>query len=183
MSNYRLTFIIALLLLFACAAAAAAAAPHARAAAHTFHTSLMSMEYNSQEQLVEISLQVFSHDLENILTRRNGRKVRIDKTPDATTLILAYLQDTVNLKNGAGETKSLSWVGMETKADRVWLYFETKMPEGLSGAQLRNRIFFDLLDNQINLVHLKDANKKTDLVFKPGDNFKPLFEAANIEKP
>lgn len=173
MSNYTRAFIVALLLLFL-----SAAAPPSSAAAHTFHTSLMSIEYNNQEQLVEISLQVFSHDLENILTRRNGRKVRLDKTPNATALILAYLQDTVNLKNGAGETKSLVWVGMESKADRVWLYFETKMPEGLSGAQLRNRIFFDLLDDQINLVHLKDADKKSDLVFKPGDTFKPLFETA-----
>jgi hypothetical protein len=173
MSNFTRAFIILSLSLFI-----SAAAPQGLAAAHTFHTSLMSIEYNRQEQLVEISLQVFSHDLENILTRRNGKKVRIDKTPDATTLILAYLQEAVNLKNSAGETKHLSWVGMETKADRVWLYFESKMPEGLSGAQLRNRIFFDLLDDQVNLVHLKDEDKKSDLVFKPGDAFKPLFETA-----
>lgn len=149
----------------------------AAAAAHTFHTSLMSLEYNHQEQLLEISLQVYTHDLETILTRRAaGKEVRLDKTPDAATLIFAYLKDSITLKNGAGETKSLSWVGMEAQADRVWLYFEAKMPEGLIGAQLRNRLFFELLEDQLNLVHLKDEDKKNDLTFKPGDDFKPLLE-------
>ncbi len=40
------------------------------AGAHTFHTSLMRMEYNEDEKLVEISVQVFAHDLEEILGRR-----------------------------------------------------------------------------------------------------------------
>ncbi|HEV7843988.1 MAG TPA: DUF6702 family protein [Pyrinomonadaceae bacterium] len=144
-------------------------------AAHTFHTSLMSMEYNSSEQLLEISLQVYTHDLENALTRRRGQHVLIDKTPDAPALILAYLQEAVNLKNSAGDVKPFAWVGMEAQSDRVLLYFEARMPEGITGALLRNRIFFDLLDDQINLVHLKQEDKKSDLVFKPGDGFKPLF--------
>lgn len=147
-------------------------------AAHTFHTSLMSMEYNREEQSVEITVQVFSHDLEDILSRRNHRNVRLGKTPDAPALINAYLGEAVNLKNGAGQQKAFSWVGMETQADRVWLYIEASMPEGLDGAQLRNRIFFDLLDDQVNLVHLKDGERKNDLVFKPGDGFKPLFAPA-----
>jgi hypothetical protein len=171
MSRQRHTLIKLLLVLLACAAASP------RATAHTFHTSLMSVEYNHQEQLVEISIQVFSHDLEDILSKRKGRHVRLDKSPDAELLTFAYLREAVNLKNAAGEVKSLDWVGMETRADSVWLYIEAKMPEGLSGAQLRDRIFFDLLADQVNLVHLKDEDKKSDLVFKPGDTFKAFFEA------
>ncbi len=168
MNTRRRLLITLLLLLCACVA------PLPRAAAHTFHTSLMSMEYNRQEQLLEISVQVFTHDLESILTRRQRRSVRLDKTPDAAALTFAYLQEAVNLKNAAGETKPLTWVGMEAKAKSTMLYFEIKLPEGLDGAQLRNRLFFDLLDDQVNISHLKDAGKKHTLVFKPGDAFKPL---------
>ncbi|HEX8000187.1 MAG TPA: DUF6702 family protein [Pyrinomonadaceae bacterium] len=174
MNKHQRTLITTLLLSAFCAVLAP------RTAAHTFHTSLMSIEYNHREQLVEISVQVFSHDLENILTRRNRRNVRLGKTPDAEALTFDYLQQAINIKNAAGEAKALSWVGMETKSNAVWLYVEAKMPEGLDGAQLRNRIFFDLLDDQVNLVHLKDEDKKSDLVFKPGDNFKPLW--ANEKK-
>lgn len=162
---------VSLWLIFMCAVA-----PQ-RAAAHTFHTSLMSLEHNSAEQSLEITLQVFTHDLETILSKRNGKDVRLGKTPDAEALTFAYLQDAVNLKNGAGENRTLAWVGMEQKADSAWLYFEAKMPEGLAGALLRDRLFFDFLDDQVNLVHLKDGDKKSDLVFKPGDGFKPLLES------
>jgi hypothetical protein len=169
MNTHSRLLITLLLLLSACAL------PAPRASAHTFHTSLMSIEYNRQQQLLEISVQVFTHDLENILTRRERRNIRLDKTPDAERLTFAYLQEAVNLKNAAGETKPLTWVGMEAKAKTTMLYFEIKLPEGLDGAQLRNRLFFDLLDDQVNISHLKDADKKSTLVFKPGDTFKPLL--------
>jgi hypothetical protein len=142
--------------------------------AHTFHTSLAQMEYNAQEKSVEISLEVFTNDLEAALSKRSGKKVRLDKTEGADALVLAYLQDTLNLKNSQGEIKKLSWVGMESKADAMWLYVEAAMPEGLDGAALRDRLFFESLEDQVNLVHLKYEDKKADLVFKPGDEFKAI---------
>ncbi|MFN2453043.1 MAG: DUF6702 family protein [Pyrinomonadaceae bacterium] len=170
-----ITKAILLPLVFACAVALNL---NPKAAAHTFHTSLMRLEYNRQEQLVEISIQVFAHDLETVLSKRAGKNIRLDKSPDAAARTLAYLQDAFTLKNRDNQTKTLAWVGMETKADAVMLYVETKMPEGLSGAQVRDQIFFDLLQDQINLINVRYDGKHTDLVFKPGDGFKPLAEAA-----
>ncbi len=146
--------------------------------AHTFHTSLMEMEYNAQNQSVEIAVQVFAHDLETILSRRAGRRVRLDRNSDAQALVFAYLREALNIRNREGQEKRLAWVGMESKADAVWLYVEAKMLEGLAGAQVRDRIFFDLLDDQVNLIHLKYEGRKADLVFKPGDGFKTVGEAA-----
>jgi hypothetical protein len=152
------------------------------ASSHTFHTSLMRMEYNREEQSVEISLQVFAHDLENILSKRNGKRIRLDKTADAAKLTLAYLSEAINLKNKDGQVKTFSWIGMQSQADTVWLYVETKMPEGLEGAQVRNRIFFDLLHDQVNLVHVKFDGKKADLVFKRGEDFKAITETKREAK-
>ena len=146
----------------------------ASATSHTFHASLTHMEYNEQERLVEISIQVFTNDLENILRRRSGRNVRLDKSRDAAQLTLAYLNETVNLKNYDGDLKTLSWVGMEPEADAVWLYVETRMPEGFEGIEVRNRLFFDLFHDQVNRVHIKYGEKKNDLVFKLGDDFKAI---------
>jgi DNA-binding sugar fermentation-stimulating protein len=134
----------------------------------------MQIEYNQKEQLAEISINVFSDDLERALTRRSGKSVRLDKSPDAARLVLAYLNESVNLKNTDGQIQGLTWVGMEPKADAVWLYVETKMPSGFVGMEVRNRLFFDLFDDQVNRVHIKYEDMKYDLVFKPGDEFKPF---------
>jgi hypothetical protein len=40
------------------------------------------------------------------------------------------------------------------------LYVETKMPEGVGGAQVRDGIFFDLQEDQINLVNARYNGKK-----------------------
>ena len=143
---------------------------------HTFHASLMQVEYNDKEKLVEMSLQVFTHDLENILSRRSGKTVILEKTPDASQLTLAYLNESINLKGRDGKVRTFSWVGMEPEADAVWLYIETKMPEGLDGVELRNRVLFELFNDQVNRVHIKYDNKKYDLVFKPGDDFKAIAQ-------
>jgi hypothetical protein len=172
--SHRTTRVILSLLLSMCVVALPAIPT---ASAHTFHTSLMRLDYNAKEQNVEISVQVFAHDLEIILSKRAGKHIRLDKSPDAASLTLAYLQDTFVIKNRDGQTKTLAWVGMEATADAVMLYVEAKMPEGVGGAQVRDGIFFDLQEDQINLVNARYDGKRTDLVFKPGDGFKPLVEA------
>jgi hypothetical protein len=78
------------------------------------------------------------------------------------------------LKNAKGEIVKLAWVGMDAGVDSAWLYFEAQLPEGPAGVQLRNQFMFDLYDDQINLVNIKQDGKKHALTFKNGDSFQPL---------
>lgn len=150
------------------------------AAAHTFHTSLTRMDYNAKDQTVEITIQVFAHDLETAVEKRAGKRINLDKSKDAAKFILEYLNDRFALKNKAGETKKLAWVGKEQSADSVWLYVETESTEGLENSSLENRLFFELHDDQVNLVTFRAAGKKQDFAFKPGDSAKQItFNAKN----
>lgn len=76
--------------------------------AHTFHTSLTRVEYNKQEELVEITIQLFTHDLIKTLRRRTGRNIVPDKTKDIEKLTLDYVRERFILKNGKGEIKQLT---------------------------------------------------------------------------
>lgn len=149
------------------ATTAHAAAPSA--AAHKFYTSLARVEYNAEEKSVEVTLRVFADDLELALKRRTGREVKLDRTKDAGQLVLAYLRDTFEIKNRDGETKALKWVGMELRAGVVWLYVEAEMPEGLSGARLRDHLLFELFAEQVNTVSVRYQGASADLVFVRGD--------------
>ena len=135
----------------------------ALAAAHKFHTSFAEANYDAKEASLQITLRTFPDDLENILTKRNGGKkgVRLDRKQETEPLLVAYLQETFQLKNAKGEIVKLSWVGMDAGVDSAWLYFEAPMPEGPAGAQLRNGFLFDLYDDQINLVNVKHGDKNT----------------------
>jgi hypothetical protein len=151
----------------------------ATAAAHKFHTSFTVADYNAPEQSLQITLRTFPDDLENILGRRNGKAVHLDRKKEAEPLLLAYLQETFRLKNAKGEIVKLTWVGMDAGVDSVWLYFEAQLPEGCAGVELHNQFMFDLYDDQINLVNVKQGDRKHALTFKNGDRFQPLAPRDN----
>ena len=137
--------------------------------AHTFHTSLTRIDYNSTTQSAELTVRLFTHDLEAMLEKRNGKKIRLDKTKDVDKLVLAYFDKVLIIKDKAGNVKKLSSIGFEQETETIFVYLEAKMPEGLSGATLQNTLFLELNDDQVNLIIIKDGDKKTDLLFKAND--------------
>ena len=137
-------------------------------AAHKFHTSFTEAEYNDAERSLQITLRTFPDDLENILSRRAGKAVRLDQKKAVEPLLTAYLQETFQLKNARGETVKLSWVGMDAGVDSAWLYFEARLPAGSESFGLSNRLLFDLFDDQINLVNIKANGNRIALRFERG---------------
>lgn len=168
LKNFGLTIFLAVLM-FTCSSSVVSA--------HRYHTTLTRMDFNEKEKLVEITTHVFLHDLIPTLERKNSKKIDLDKKEEAEKLIFEYLQENFILRNKNGQTKSLKWVGWETKVDSGWLYFETEMPEGLEGASLQNTLFFESFAEQSNLVICKYEGKKADLAFKVGDKFKEIKAA------
>jgi hypothetical protein len=144
------------------------------AGAHKYHTSFAAADYNSDEQSLQVSLRTFQDDLTEVLSRRAGRKISLDRRREAEPLALAYLQDVFQIKRADGELLKLSWVGMEVNVDSVWLYFEVKVPGGIKGLYLRNLFMHDLFDDQTNLINVKEGGRKNALTFSRNDGFKAI---------
>jgi len=137
--------------------------------AHKFHASLAEAEYNDRDRRVEISLRLFPDDLEEALGRSSGIRVRLDDTPNVDRRAVAYLRERLALVDRDGHALDLEWVGMEIRVDEVWLYVQAPSTVGLDGATVSDRIFFELFDDQVNTLNLKQGRSRTTLVFKPGD--------------
>jgi hypothetical protein len=146
------------------------------AKAHRYHTSLTRMDYNEKEKLVEISLQLFTHDLVPILEQKAKKRVDLEKTPEVDKLILDYLNENFVLRNKNGEAQTLRWVGKEIEVDVARIYVEVPETESLAGANLQNTLFFESFPEQTNLVIARFDGKKADLLFRVGDKFKEIKE-------
>ena len=144
-----------------------------KVSAHKYHFSFTQIEYNAKEKAAEITLRVFADDLEAIISKRSGKPIKLDHK-EAAPLVAAYVRETLELKGRDGRSQKLTWIGMESKIDVALLYLEAKAPAGLSGVQLRQRMFFDLFDDQINQVLVKAGHNKASLDFKPGESFKTI---------
>jgi hypothetical protein len=150
---------------------------------HKIHVSVAQIEFNQSKQSVEIAIRVFTDDLENALSRRSKRAVKIDpaaakKDRQVGDLAMAYLRENFELKTRTGRAVKLNWAGLEGQMDMFWLYLEGKMPGGLEGAQLRNGIFCELFDDQVNIVNAKIQGKQAGLMFEAKDSFKVITERA-----
>ena len=154
---------------------------------HKVHVSVSQLEYNQKAQSVEIVLRVYADDLENALSQHAKRQVKLDpatanKDKRVAETVVAYLRDSFQLKDKAGRAVRLNWVGMEWQTDMYWLYVEGKMPavpansNALEGAQLKNKVFNELFDDQVNIVNAKIQNKQFGLMFESKDGFKTIAE-------
>ncbi|MGE0886327.1 MAG: DUF6702 family protein [Blastocatellales bacterium] len=146
---------------------------------HKIHVSVAQIEFDQKSQSVEVVIRVYADDLENALSQHAKRQIKIDpatanKDKRINEAVIAYLRDNFELKSKAGRPVKLAFTGMEWQVDMFWLYVEGKMLTGLDGSQLRNRIFFELFDDQVNIVNTKIQNRQIGLMFEPKDGFKTI---------
>jgi len=144
------------------------------AEAHTYHTSLTRMDYNAKEKNIEISIQLFIHDVTPMLERRLKKRVDIQQTAGVDTEIFKYLEETFIFQNKKGEAQKLKWVGKEFENDVIYAYIEIPFEDGFVGTKLQNTIFFESFPQQTNLVIAHFGEKKVNLLYKSGDKFKEL---------
>ena len=143
---------------------------------HRYHTSLTRIDYNVKEKTFEISIQLFTHDLVPLLEKRGGKRVELEKSPEADKLIFDYVNENFALNDKNGTAKKLRWVGKEFDVDSVEVYLETDAAENPAGYTLKNTLFFESFPEQTNIVICRYDGKKADLLYKVGDRTKEIVE-------
>lgn len=141
---------------------------------HNYHTSLTRMDYNSKDKLIEITVQLFTHDLVNVLEQQTGKRIDLEKTPDIDKILLSYLNENFILRKEKEFALKFNWVGKELKTDLLYVYVEVPFDEGFENLELKNSIFFESFKEQVNLIVFRFYEEKADLMFKVGDNFKKI---------
>lgn len=133
---------------------------------HAFHTSLTEIQYNVKEKSLEISIRMFTDDLEAALTKaNNGQKVMIGGKNDNSEVILnKYIQQHFAIITPQKQKKTLTVLGKELEGDATWVYVEIPNSQDFKGHILYNNLMQEMFDDQTNLVNfIYSGNKKTYL--------------------
>lgn len=150
----------------------------APAAAHPIHTSLAEADYNRTTQKLEVALRVFADDFETALSDRAKTKISLEKTPRAAfdALARAYLADRFTLRSPDGRAAALEFIGRDYKdaANELWLFFEFPLPAGLDHATVHHAVLAERFSDQLNTVQVRDADRRTTLVFLPSHREKRI---------
>ena len=133
---------------------------------HAFHTSLTEIQFNGKEKSLEVSIRLFTDDLESALTKlNNGQKVMLSgKNENSDAILNKYIQQHFAIITHQKQKKTLNYIGKETEGDATWVYVEIPDSQVIKEHILYNDLMQELFDDQTNLVNFLHAgNKKTYL--------------------
>ncbi|WP_338874149.1 DUF6702 family protein [Spirosoma sp. SC4-14] len=138
---------------------------------HEFHASVTQMQYNPKEHAFEISIRLFTDDLEKALSHEFNTKVHLS---GATTgpndkndlLIEKYIRSHFSYVNPQKQTKAFSYVGHEIEVDANWVYLEMPYNEPFKGGILKNNVLMDMFDDQVNMVNIQYQGQKKTFVYR-----------------
>jgi len=125
---------------------------------HGVHMSTATVDYQSGSKNLEMMIALSADHLEEILRKKSGREIELDRSPDAQKLTQTYVFGRFEVKDSSGKKLVLKWVGWEIKGGNVHCYFETPVSSS-DGLKLRNDILMDWQRDQVNRVLPKRDGK------------------------
>lgn len=130
---------------------------------HPFHVGVITIEYNADDQALELTCKLFTDDFENALRKHFNVSVDLSSVDEHTamdTLVARYLRTelalTVNGKKHAGR-----YIGFEQDKEAVYAYVEysglTSKPSAI-GADCG--VMYELFSDQVNIFHVTVAGQR-----------------------
>ncbi len=139
--------------------------------AHPFFVSMTDINYNEKDKDLEISVRIFTNDLENTI-RKYHSDVKVDilhpvNQQQMNEFVNDYIQKNFQLQLN-GKPVQLSFVGYEEQSESIWTYFEVKNVNAVQKVSIVNALLYDYNTSQINMMHVKVKDKeKSDKVGYP----------------
>ncbi len=133
--------------------------------AHPFHTSLTEIEYNADQQILEIAIRLSPGDLEDALSAFFGSSVVLDGSSDNDSVIFAYIKQKLAVypaDSKAGDdphSLSLQWVGKQLDIKSIWIFLTAPTAEQV--IKLDNRLLLTLNAQQMNTLSVIRQGKKS----------------------
>lgn len=124
---------------------------------HPFFMSVIDINHNQKEATLEISVRVFSDDLEKTLQQFSKQKIDI-ANPAQKDLIEKQLQAYVSQRlklNVNGKPVSFRILGYEQQMESTWCYFEVENQSSINTVSVDCSLLYDYETNQVNIVHMK----------------------------
>jgi hypothetical protein len=129
---------------------------------HPFFVSMTDINYNNKEKELEISVRIFTDDLENTLRKYHGTKIDILHPADIKQMngfVDEYIQKHLQLQVN-GSPVQMSFLGYEEQSESIWSYFEVKNVNDVQKLSIVNSLLHDYNTNQVNMIHAKANDKE-----------------------
>jgi len=139
-----------------------------------YFISMTEIQHNKVAKTLEVSVRIFTDDLEKAI--RKNYKAKVDLLNDAEKtntdrLLKEYISSHVKLKVD-GKDALLNYIGFEAQEGSIWSYFEIKDVASVRSLEVWNTILHDTQDKQVNFIHVKTGKHDETVKLDHPDNYK-----------
>lgn len=135
--------------------------------AHPFYVSICDINYNTQNQSLEISIRLFTTDIEKTMDDWGAEKLYLgeqNESPKADSVLAAYLPTVLEIKTDEKATPPFQYLGKEVEGEMCWIYIEVPNIPAFEQASVSNRILFQSFPTQTNLIHFNNKGEIKNLL-------------------
>ena len=145
--------------------------------AHKYYLSLTQIEYRSELQSVQITINVFMDDIETALNKNNNIDLQLttkEELKDNDVYFEKYLKEKLSFKID-GISKEFNFIGKEYDSDLVYFYLEIENVKKVNTIEVINKILTTHFPKQENLIKSK-IGKKHKSILLTSKNDKALLK-------
>ncbi|MFL1012979.1 DUF6702 family protein [Flavisericum labens] len=136
---------------------------------HDYYISLTQVEYVDQTQSVQIISRLFVDDFESALRTRYNKALTFggeNETENLDEYIEQYLKDNLTFKIN-GKKADFIYIGKEYDIDIIKCYLEIEDVKSIDAFEVTNRILFDLIQEQQNIIKTKINSQQKSVILIP----------------
>ncbi len=129
---------------------------------HPFFVSVIEIEHNPKDATAEISIRIFTDDLEKTLQKQSTTTIDIIKPNNKALIdqkISQYIGQKLQLKIN-GKAVKFNYIGYEIIKESTWSYFEVTDIKEMNAVDINCSILHDFETSQINLFHVKSKGNQ-----------------------
>lgn len=142
---------------------------------HEYHVSVTQMQYNPALKSFEISIRLFTDDLEKGLSKSNDQRLfKVTNDDKNDPFVEQYLRRSFVFTDSQNRMVPIHYVGKEQEEDATWVYLEAPFQGNLSGYKLQNSTLLEVFEDQVNMTNIKIASDKRTFLFKKGQTLHSL---------
>lgn len=136
---------------------------------HDYYVSVTNIEYAKDQKSIQIISQVFIDDFETLIRERYDETITLaqaDEPEIVDEYMKRYLEDKLKISIN-NKAYNFNFLGKEYKDDITYCYLEIENIKDIKSISVINRILFDVLPDQQNIVRLKLLGKNKSFLLIP----------------
>jgi len=133
---------------------------------HKYYISVTQVNYVQEKESLQIISRIFIDDFENALRDHYDKNLILaekNEPKEIDSYIGMYLKENLTVKINNNDSK-ITFIGKEYDGDIMRCYLEVEGVKNIASFEISNKILFDFLEDQQNIIKTKINSKQKSVI-------------------